>query len=266
VNTIENIGEAFSRQSESYDLADRKNVILQWMRQQVYSHCIKYFHPGEKILELNCGTGIDAIYFAEKGLKVHATDISDGMLAELRRKIEIRNLQRNITPQKLSFFELNVLPQRSYNHVFSNFGGLNCTKDIDQVILQFKNLLTPGGTVTLVMMPPFCPWEIALALKGNFKTAFRRLRKEGTDSNVEGILFKSYYYSPSTLIAYFGKNYRVKELRGLASLVPPPYLENIPIKYPGIFKSLQKADAKLSHRYPFNRWADHFILTMQLQD
>jgi ubiquinone/menaquinone biosynthesis C-methylase UbiE len=265
MNSIENISEAFSRQSVSYDIADSKNAILQWMRQQVYRHCMKYFSEGESILELNCGTGIDAVYFAEHGLKIYATDISDEMLNELRRKVELKNLQGSITVQKCSFTELQSIPEKKFNHIFSNFGGLNCTKDIDKIIAQFKNLLSPGGIVTLVIMPAICPWEIALALKGNFKTAFRRFKKNGADSNVEGIHFSSYYYSPSRLIRFFGEDYRLKELRGLASLVPPPYHENFPARYPRLFKSLQRADEKLSRRFPFNWWADHFILTMQLR-
>ncbi len=32
------------------------------------------------ILELNCGTGEDAVYFAKKGFDVLATDVSDDML------------------------------------------------------------------------------------------------------------------------------------------------------------------------------------------
>ena len=31
------------------------------------------------ILELNAGTGTDAVWFAERGYRVHATDIAEGM-------------------------------------------------------------------------------------------------------------------------------------------------------------------------------------------
>jgi ubiquinone/menaquinone biosynthesis C-methylase UbiE len=265
MTSVQTVGEAFSRQSVLFDAADSNNAILQWMRKKVHSHCLNYYQAGDKILELNCGTGIDAIFFAEQGLKVHATDIAEGMLNELRRKIKIKNLQDRITVQQCSFNELGNISGRNFNHIFSDFGGLNCTKEIDKVIVQFKTLLSPGGTVTMVIMPSICPWEIALALKGNFKTAFRRMKKDGADSNVEGIHFTSYYYSPSRLIHYFGKDYELKELKGLASFVPPPYLENIPGKYPKLFKTLTILDEKFSHRFPFNQWADHFILTMKLK-
>jgi ubiquinone/menaquinone biosynthesis C-methylase UbiE len=261
--SIKAVAEAFSRQSIIFDSLDESNPILQWMRSQVHLHCMKYFKAGETLLELNCGTGIDAVFFAMNGLQVHATDIADGMLEELRKKIELKNLSANISSQKCSFKELNTLSHQKFNHIFSNFGGLNCTNELDKVISQFKNLLQPGGTVTLVIMPPICLWEFALALKGNFRTAFRRLRKNGTDSNVEGMRFNSYYYSPSKVSTYFGNQYKLIALKSLACFVPPPYLEKFPHEYPKLFKLSTLLDEKLSSSFPFNRWADHYIITMQ---
>jgi ubiquinone/menaquinone biosynthesis C-methylase UbiE len=254
---------AFSKQSAFFDQLEEDNEILQWMRKQVHNHCLQFFKTGDSILELNCGTGIDAIFFAEHGMHVHATDISEGMLNELRKKIEIRNFGEKISVQQCSFTELNKTEKKSFNHIFSDFGGLNCEKNIEGVINQFKNLLKPGGTVTLVIMPPVCPWEISLLLKGNFKTAFRRFKKNGADSNVEGIHFNTFYFTPSRLIKAFGRDYQLLGLRGLASLVPPPYLENFPKKYPKIFKRLMRTEVKVNGVFPFNHWADHYILTMK---
>lgn len=84
---FQNVSAAFSRQSSSFDDIEENNEILQWMRMQIHAHCSRHFKPGDHILELNCGTGIDAVFFAEQGMKVHATDLSDGMLGELKKII-----------------------------------------------------------------------------------------------------------------------------------------------------------------------------------
>lgn len=258
-----NVSTAFSRQSSSFDLIEEGNHILQWMRQQIHDHCLRHFKSGDHILELNCGTGIDALFFAEHGMKVHATDIAEGMLIQLRKKIAEKNLQEKITTQQCSFTELGNIEKKNFDGIFSDFGGLNTAQDISIVIKSFHPLLKPGGTVTLVIMPPVCPWEILLALKGNFKTAFRRFKSGGAASHLEGETFMSYYFTPSKIISAFGKGYEVKELQGLGSFVPPPYLENFPKKNPGLFQRLKRLDEKLSQIFPFNRWADHFILTMK---
>ncbi|CAN5537068.1 class I SAM-dependent methyltransferase [soil metagenome] len=262
---INHVSEAFSRQASTFDNIEEHNEILQWMRKQIHAHCMRHFKKGNQILELNCGTGIDAVFFAEQGMKVHATDIAAGMLNELRKKIEIKNLGKNISLQQCSFTELHNIEQKNFDHIFSDFGGLNCVKEIDKVIASFTSLLKPGGTVTLVIMPPVCPWEMLLAMKGNFKTAFRRLKKGGAESHLEGEHFMSYYFSPQYIISCFGKEYKKMELQGLGSVVPPPYLHAFPKKHPLLFRQLKKWDEKLCHTFPFNRWADHFILTMKLK-
>jgi len=234
------------------------------MRRQIHAHCLRYFKSGDHILELNCGTGIDAVFFATHGMKVHATDISEGMLNELQKKITAGNLQEKITVQQCSFTELKKIQKRDFDGIFSDFGGLNCVQDIESVIHSLRPLLKSGGIITLVIMPPVCPWEILLALKGNFKTAFRRFKSKGAESHLEGETFMSYYFSPSRIISAFGKDYKLKELQGLGCFVPPPYLEKFPEKNPKLFNRLKKLDEKFSHTFPFNRWADHFILTMEL--
>ena len=233
------------------------------MRLQVHNHCMKFYKPGEKILELNCGTGTDAVFFAEHGLHVFATDIAGAMLIELQKKIEAKHIEDKISVQQCSFTDLHLLKEKHFNHIYSNFGGLNCAENIGAVISQFKSLLVPGGTVTLVIMPPVCPWEIFSALNGNFKTAFRRLKKNGTGSNVEGIHFKSWYYTPSQLEKYFGSSYKLLALKGLAAFVPPPHHKNFPDKFPFLLRLLCRLDENFSGYFPFNRLADHIILTMK---
>jgi ubiquinone/menaquinone biosynthesis C-methylase UbiE len=260
---FKNVSSAFSRQSSTFDSIEEKNEILKWMRLQIHEHCLRHFKAGDSILELNCGTGIDAVFFASHGMKVHATDLAQGMLNELQKKISLKHLEEKITTQQCSFTELHLAGDKKFDCIFSDFGGLNCVKDISSVINSFRQLMNPRGIVTLVIMPPVCPWEILLALKGNFKTAFRRWKKNGAESQLEGETFMSYYFTPSKIISAFGQDFKLVELQGLGSLVPPPYLENFPNKHPLLFANLKRKEEKCCHTFPFNRWADHFILTMQ---
>jgi ubiquinone/menaquinone biosynthesis C-methylase UbiE len=254
----QNVSAAFSKQSTVFDDLDKGNAIITWMRNKVRQHVLSIWKFGEHVLELNAGTGLDAAFFAEKGMHVHATDDAEGMIAELKKKASDR-----ITVERCSFLDLNKLQNHQFNHIFSNFGGLNCTDKLDVVIKSFSNLLKPGGTATLVIMPPLCPWEMAKALKGNFKVAFRRLKKGGALSNVEGVSFNSYYYSPKRVAKMFGKQYRVIAIESLGSLVPPPYMERFPAKYPNMFKALTSLENSVGNAWPFYAWADHFIITMQ---
>ena len=78
--------EAFSRQSEVFDALYGGDEIIRYKRERVRQHINHYLKQGDRMLELNCGTGEDVLYFAGKGFRVHATDISGGMLEVMKRK------------------------------------------------------------------------------------------------------------------------------------------------------------------------------------
>lgn len=257
------VQRAFSVQSSSFDSFEENNAILKWMRTQVHQHIMQFLRPGHHLLELNSGTGIDAVYFAQQGVKVWATDVADGMIEQITKKTKEENLSHFIKIKRCTFTDLSVIEQKDFDHIFSNFGGLNCTNQLEQVVNQFTLLLKPGGLATLVIMPAVCPWEMALALKGNFKTAFRRFKKKGTRSHLEGFYFNTFYYSANQVMGYFGNQFQRVSLKGLASISPPPYMENFPKRFPRFYKFLSKNDEKFCNYFPFNRWADHFILTMR---
>jgi ubiquinone/menaquinone biosynthesis C-methylase UbiE len=263
INSIENIKEAFSRQSLIYDDYELEHPILKIIRQEVRLHVMDYLGEGDKILELNAGTGTDAVFFAQKGYKVHATDIAEGMIKQLKNKVKKHGLNDLITIQKCSFYELDKLNEGPFNYIFSNFGGLNCSPDLKEITKHFPNILARNGRVTLVLMPPICPWELALIFRMHFKTAFRRLKRNGTKSHIEGKYFNTFYYTPHDVLKALGENFKKLKLQGLASFTPPPYMENFPQKYPVLFRNLNKFDKYFSNHFPFNSLADHFILTAQ---
>ena len=257
------INKAFTKQSLNYDKDDENNAILQWMRKIVRNHVFLHLKTGDKMLELNAGTGLDALYFSQKGYRIHSTDLSDGMVKEIKEKIKRFNLATQLSCEQCSYTELNKLNDLRFEYVFSNFGGLNCIPDLQDVIKHLPGLLSPGAYITFVIMPPVCPWEMAFMLKGNFRKAFRRMRKGGVPAHLEGEYFQTYYFTPSEVVKTFGKNFKKISLQGLASISPPPHSVNFQKKFPSVYNSLTRMDEKVSSMFPFNRWADHFILTMQ---
>ena len=260
---FDEVKEAFSRQSFRYDFFEEENQILKWMRHQVRNHVLSFLKHGDKILEINAGTGLDAIFFAQQGYDVYATDISKGMISQLTAKVRELNLSERIKVQQCSFTELNKINSGPFDYIFSNFGGLNCLYNLEDSARSFSQLLNPKGKVTLVIMPEICPWEIALILRGHWNTAFRRFGRNGASAHIEGVYFKSFYHSPLRVMKTLGNDFRKLKLQGLGSFTPPPYMKNFPIRYPRIFKYFNHLDEKFSGLFPFSRWADHFILTSE---
>jgi len=246
-----------------YDKADQDNKVLLDLRLQVYKHLEKYLKPTSHILELNAGTGIDALYLAGKSHYVHATDLSDGMIGQIQSKIASNNYSNRLTCQQVSFENLDRVSNRNFDYVLSNFGGLNCTQDLSLVTRNLPSLLKPGAYITWVIMPPVCPWELLGLIKGRWKKAFRRFKKSGTPTHLEGEYFYTYYHSLNNIRKAFGPSFHLMESEGLAALSPPPHSHKITTEHPTLYRFLRTLDGFLRNTFPFNRWADHIIVTFQ---
>jgi ubiquinone/menaquinone biosynthesis C-methylase UbiE len=259
---------AFNKQSAVFDELYSGNTIVQFKRQRVREHVRQFLSPGSRILELNAGTGEDAIYFAEQGHSIHATDISAGMQSRLAEKIKQHQLENKVTHEICSFTDLaNLNQQGPYDLIFSNFAGLNCTGELDKVLRSFKPLLKDNGIVTLVLLPKFCLWETALALEGKFKTAFRRfLSGNGRKARVEGEYFLCWYYNPSYIKQILKPGFEVLSVEGLCIFVPPSYIENFAENHPETFKRLVTLENKWKTKWPWKSIGDYYIISFRKKD
>lgn len=256
---------AFDSQAIIFDKLYGNDTIIKYKRERVRRHMEKYLPAEASILELNAGTGEDAIYFASKGYHVHATDISGNMLKVLAEKTKNLRLTGKISYEQCSFTELeNLTNPGPYDHIFSNFAGLNCTDNLEKVLDSFFYLLKPGGMVTLVMLPEFCLWETTLLFRGKWKTAFRRFAgKKGAAAKVEGNSFRCWYYNPSVIENHLKALFEKVALEGLCTFVPPSYIMGFAEKHPRLYQRLQKLEEKFMHKWPWRNIGDYFILTIR---
>ena len=257
--------EAFSKQAPLFDRLYGSNSIIAYKRKRVREHILKFAKPCSYMLELNCGTGEDALFFAQKGFSIHATDISEDMLSMLNQKLKSSDFGKNISSEHCSFRELESLSNKGpFDVIYSNFGGLNCTGELDKVLYKLKPLVKPGGVITLVIISNFCLWETLLLFKGKFKTAFRRLfSKHGRKAHIEGQRFKCWYYSPSFIKNILKKDFTLLDIEGLCTIVPPSYIENFGEKYPRCFSFLKKKEDNLKSKWPWKYIGDYFIISLK---
>lgn len=259
------IAEAFSRTAEKYDSFAEDHPHLTRMRNKVYDHVSRYLPSGSRILELNAGTGTDAVALAQRRYHVHAIDIAPGMLARLQEKVERFHLRGQITSQECSFTNLNHVQSAPFDAVFSDLGGLNCIPDLTAVIKDLALVLKPGGLVTWVLMPPVCLWEMAEVFRGNFRLAFRRLARKGARSHLEGLYFDVYYFTARQVIQWFGKDYSLVALEGLSVITPTAESKNLARQFPRLYGTLAWLDDRLSPRPPWREWGDFYILSLRYQ-
>jgi ubiquinone/menaquinone biosynthesis C-methylase UbiE len=259
--------KAFGKQALVFDDYDKGNTIIHYKRDRVRDHVLRFLPPRSHILELNSGTGTDAIYFAKQGHFVHATDIAEGMQEKLKEKVRQQDLTDMITTELCSFSELELLERKGpYDLIFSNFAGLNCTRELDEVLRSLGPLLKPGGQVTLVILPPFSAWETLMVFRGRARTAFRRFlsRRKGAPAHVEGFHFRCWYYPASFVREIMAaESFELLGQEGLCTIVPPSYIEHFPERHPRAWRVLRGLEDRWKGKWPWRAIGDYYIISFK---
>ena len=261
-SAFETVAKAYNRNADKYDEFIENNPNLMRMRQKVYAHVSSLLPEGSRILDLACGTGTDAFWFAQHGYTVHGVDISDGMLERAIEKAKQLGLETRATFEHLSYTELGRLDSNQFDCTFSNFGGLNCVSDLRLVVDQVRPLLKTQAYVIWALMPPFCLWESAMLLRGRIRLATRRYSGKST-VHKEGLDYPVYYYTPKQVSQAWGEDFELVSVRALSVITPPATNKEFAVKRPGLFRFLSQLDDALESRYPFKYWGDFTIVTLR---
>lgn len=263
------MSKPFDHIATTYDSIFTNGAIGQLQRKQVWNY-IEEIIPeltGLDILELNCGTGEDALLFSEKGFNIVATDVSTEMLKVTQQKVKQFSMQHRISSHYLDLesFDESAFDKK-FDLVFSNFGGLNCISPESLKILLEKipSILSPGGRFIAVIMPRFCLWESAyFLLKFRFNNIFRRWTDKEVSANLHGTHMKIWYYNPIQLKE--SKNFTTITTKPIGLALPPSYLEEFFTKRTTLLNFLNRLEGALNRFSFFSAMADHYIIDLKLK-
>ncbi|GAB4108346.1 MAG: class I SAM-dependent methyltransferase [Acidobacteriota bacterium] len=252
------VAEAFSRKADAYDELDRISPSVKHLREKVRARVTASVPAGGRILELNAGTGSDALALVRSGFRVHATEIAPGMLSAIRSKVQRYGVGDRLTVQELSFTRLERLEGQLFDAVLSNTGGLNCISDLSPVCRQLPRLLVPGAAVIWVIMPRLCPWELAQIFRDP-RVALRRLTPGGTWANVEGVRIRTTYHSARRVRQALGSAFQLTHLESLLLLTPPADNVTFAERHPRLYHLLVAVEERICRLPPFRGWGDFFL-------
>ena len=203
---------SFDRVAASYDQQWTGTPIGRAQRELVWRHIDPLFRPADRILDLGCGTGADAAHFTGRGIAVHATDPSPGMIEAARGR-------GGFTAEVLRAEEIALI-QQTFDGAISNFGVLNCVNDVAAVARGLAGVVRPGGHVAICTIGRCCVWEsLYYAARGQFGKAFRRFR--GSAPSSLGVTV--HYPSVAGLRRAFA-DFELEQWMGIGLFVPPSYV------------------------------------------
>jgi ubiquinone/menaquinone biosynthesis C-methylase UbiE len=266
--TREHPPAAFDSAAEDYDRRFTETSIGRVLRESVRRRLDAVLAPGSKILELGCGTGEDALWLVGRGHRVMATDVSPGMLAQARRKIEAAEVADRV---RLAALDLAAVagepapPEAPFDAVFSNFGALNCIEDCSELAAVLHRWLRPGGRAVFVVMGPVCLWEIAwYGLHLRLGTATRRWR-DGRDVFIgDNHRLRVWYPGPARLRRQLEPWFTAVATLGIGAVVPPTYAAAVVRNRPALLHRLAGLDRRWAHRSA--GIADHYLLSLERSD
>lgn len=249
----------FDSYAESYDEDFSFSPIGKMQRARVHHFLKPYLLNKKHVLEINCGTGEDARWLSSQGLKVEASDISEGM-------IEVCN-QKNV-PANFSACDsrdlLSKYTSQQFDMIFSNFGGLNCLspEEIKKFMADSSHLLKPNGIVAAVIMGRNCMWERYYFSKKKDQRQNRRLAKTGVDTIIKEEHFLTYYYSPDEFYIVGKEYYELMAYKPIGLFVPPSWFNQFFKSKKGLLHTLYFFE-KLFPVSFFADKADHYLILLQ---
>ena len=254
---------AFDSVAADYDGPRGNNELIQRMRQTLWDTVLHETPTGGRLLDLGCGTGIDALEFARRGYDVVASDWSPQMVERTRDRAIVSGLTSRLTATHVGIHQLDRLGGE-FDGIYSNFGPLNCAPDLGAVASECARLLRPGGKLVFSVIGRICPWEVGhYALRGRFRRAGVRAARGATAVGMNRHTIWTYYYLPREFYRAFAEHFSLKSYRALSLFMPPPYLVDYYRRRQRWCERLGRLDDRLGALPVLRDMGDHFLIVMQ---
>jgi len=258
--------QAFDSVAADYDGPRGNNALIQDMRAEMWRWLDRAFVPGYRLLDLGCGTGLDAVRMAHRGHRVVATDWSTEMVARTAARAREESVADRVEAVAIGAHELERLDPGgagTFDGGYSNLGPLNCVPDLSQVARGCARLVKPGGTLVFTVIGRVCPWEMAHYLRRwRWARVKVRFARDVVPVGLNRQTVWTRYYSPREFYRAFQGEFTLVHYRGLCVFAPPPYLTSVRDRHPHGYDRLWRIDRRLAGWPVLRSMGDHFLIVM----
>lgn len=257
--------DAFDSVAADYDGPRGNNPLIQDMREEMWRWLDATFAPASRLIDIGCGTGLDAVRMARLGHQVTATDWSPRMVQRTHDRAVSEQLQAHVQAMAVGAQRLSCIAGAgSYDGAYSNLGPLNCAPDLSEVSRECARLVKPGGALVFSVIGRVCPWEIAHYLRrrqwGRVKLRFAR---GFVPVNMNKHTIWTHYYRPQEFYRAFEREFALSHFRALCLAVPPPYLGRLRERHPRWHHRLWRLDRRVAGWPLLRNIGDHFLIVMR---
>lgn len=256
--------DAFDSVAADYDGSRGNNELIQDMRSEMWRWLDRTFAPRSRLIDIGCGTGLDAIRMARLGHQVTATDWSPKMAQRTSDRAASERLAERVQVLPLGAHELHRLGGDGiYDGAYSNLGPLNCVPDLGEVARECARLLKPNAALVFTVIGRICPWEIAhFAGRRQWARVKVRFARNPVPVGMNKHTVWTRYYGPREFYRAFERHFALAHYRGLCVFAPPPYMTWVPERHPRQYEQLWRIDRRVAGWPLLRGFGDHFLMVM----
>jgi len=227
---------AFDCAANAIDAIAINNPVNAWMRNECRRELLALYPEKSTLIEIGCGTGVDAVFLAERGHRIAATDISDRMVERARERIAAADLGGRVLVFRGRLDQVASELERSewspFDGAYANF-SLAYEDSLRGVARIVHRLVKPSGCFLFTVPNRLCISEPAVAL---FRLRIARL---GDRLRVRRSLRDLF---------------RIEASLGLPVFMPPPALYRP--SFEALRANLESFDNGLARRLPWRLLGD----------
>lgn len=246
--------QAFDAEAPGYDQGFGRNPVGLLFRYVFQERLRARLQKGERVLDLGCGTGEDALFLAGQGVFVQAIDVAPGMIERARAKAAERGLGEDRVRFELRAAEDVAGAGQGFDGAYSGFGALNCAH-LPSVAKGLASALKPRAPVSLSLLGPRpLPAVIERALTGMGVDRGRGAPRVG------GVELPVTYPGAAGLKRTFGGEFAWTAALALGVLVPGPAHADWVRLHPQTFGLLAALEGIVRSWPVLRSLGDHLVL------
>jgi ubiquinone/menaquinone biosynthesis C-methylase UbiE len=256
--TAESIAAAYDAIAAEYDAQVAGDA---WMRRVLRARYAALFRPGQRVLDVCCGSGAAAIVLARRGVRVTGIDVSPAMIALLADKVRGLGLEELVEAHVMDVADLAAWQGCRFDGLVSAFAGLSTAPDLSRFAADAARLLPPGAPAVLHLLNRTSLWEWLALVAARRWPAARALRHQRERVFIiGGRPVRHFLYRPDEAYRHFAGPFRLRRRYALGALRPPHTLRRLPLP---LVAALNRLEVPLRAHRPLADWGRFFVLELE---
>lgn len=248
----EYVARGYDLIADHYDSVEGRNAISERVRRASLQLALASFRPGDRILELGCGTGRDAVSLASHRIFIDASDVSPAMVEATRARADREGVGEFV---RTSVNSAAVAANEGgpYDGAYSNGAVLNLEPNFRELAQGLTRTLRPGAPAVLTAANRLSLFELLLyPLALRPRKAFRKLsRSVPIPISREGFgkryVVATRFLTPREFVAPFVGSFVIEAWRGLQVFTPPWNMVDIATRFRDAVTPLEAIENRLGH-------------------